>query len=65
VLHSIHAALKFIADNPEASEATDDPDVRVKVVVDYPYKIFYSVHANSVEILHVRHSARRPWEGDR
>jgi len=39
--------------------------VRVKVIVQYPYKVFYSVHAEQVEILHVRHSARRPWEEER
>ena len=40
-------------------------NVRVKVIVQYPYKVFYSVHAEQVEILHVRHSARRPWEEER
>jgi toxin ParE1/3/4 len=65
VLRSIHAALEFIAGNPEASEATDDLEVRVKVIVDYPYKIFYRIHANSIEILHIRHSARRSWIGER
>ncbi|MBI1867532.1 MAG: type II toxin-antitoxin system RelE/ParE family toxin [Methylocystis sp.] len=64
VLRSIYAAVKFIADNPRGSEETDDPDVHVKVILEYPYKIFYSIHAEGVEILHVRHSARRPWEGE-
>ena len=63
VLRSIRAAVRFISDNPYASEKTDDPDVRVKVVVEYPYKIFYSVHPNFVEVLHIRHSARKQWEG--
>ena len=64
VLRSIYESVKFIAENPRASEETDDPAVRVKVVLEYPYKIFYSVHPDVIEILHVRHSARRPWEGD-
>jgi toxin ParE1/3/4 len=38
VLRSIYAAIKFIAENPHGSEATGDPDVRVKVVIEYPYK---------------------------
>jgi|HubBroStandDraft_4_1064222.scaffolds.fasta_scaffold948274_1 toxin ParE1/3/4 len=65
VLHFIRASIGFIAENPEASELTDDPGVRVKVVLEYPYKIFYCVHPDLIEVLHVRHSARRPWEGER
>jgi toxin ParE1/3/4 len=62
VLRSIRLGIKFVTENPLASERADDPGVRVKVLLDYPYKIFYSVHPEHVEILHVRHSARRPWE---
>jgi plasmid stabilization system protein ParE len=28
----------------------------------YPYKIFYRVTEESVEILHVHHAARQPWD---
>jgi toxin ParE1/3/4 len=65
VLRSIRASVRFIADNPNAAEQTDDPGVRVKVVLEYPYKIFYSVHPEMIEILHIRHSAREPWPGRR
>ena len=65
VLHSIFGSIKFVGENPHASEETDDPDVRVKVVLEYPYKIFYSAHPDVIEILHIRHSSRRPWEGER
>jgi plasmid stabilization system protein ParE len=37
------------------------PDVRVALVLRYPYKIFYRVRSDNVEILHIRHTARRPW----
>jgi plasmid stabilization system protein ParE len=65
VVRSIKAAVRFIAEHPLAAEETDAPGVRVKVVVDYPYKIFYSPHPDFVEIIHIRHSARKPWEGER
>jgi hypothetical protein len=29
----------------------------------YHYKIFYSVVGDTVEIIHVRHTSRRPWTG--
>ena len=62
VLRSIRSGIKFIAENPYACERSDDPEVRVKVLLDYPYKIFYSVQLNEIENLHIRHSVRRPWD---
>ena len=65
VLAAIYAGVRFIAHRPEASERTDDANVRVKVVRRYRYKIFYCVTADIVEILHIRHTSRRPWKGPR
>jgi plasmid stabilization system protein ParE len=28
----------------------------------YPYKIFYRVADEAVEILHIHHAAREPWD---
>ena len=64
VLLAIYAGVQFIAERPEASERTNDPNVRVKVVRRYRYKIFYNIVGESVEILHVRHASRRPWKGE-
>ena len=61
VLTAIHAAVADIAEHPQSARRTSDPSVRVKVVARYRYQIFYSIEADSVEILHVRHGARRPW----
>jgi toxin ParE1/3/4 len=36
--------------------------VRVVPVGRYPYKIFYRVTESAVEILHIHHAARRPWD---
>jgi len=36
--------------------------LRVKVMRRYGYKIFYRiVDGDTVEIMHIRHSSRRPW----
>jgi plasmid stabilization system protein ParE len=35
--------------------------VRVALVLRYPYKIFYRVIGDTVRIVHIRHTARRPW----
>jgi toxin ParE1/3/4 len=39
-------------------------DVRSASVLRYPYVIFYRVRADLVEVLHIRHTSRRPWEGE-
>jgi len=65
VIAAIHAAIGDAAQHPLGARRTSDPKVRVKVVGRYGYKIFYSVEVDSIEILHVRHGARRPWPPER
>jgi toxin ParE1/3/4 len=61
VIDAVYASIASIADQPLIARRTSDPAVRVKIVGRYHYKIFYSVGADQIEILHVRHGARRPW----
>lgn len=61
VLAAIHDAISEIALNPLASPRTSDLEIRVKILGRYRYKIFYSVEADAIEIIHIRHAARRPW----
>ena len=63
VIRAIHRAVALIARQPLSARATDDPAVRVKLVAKYPYKVFYRV-SDCVDVIHVRHAARRPWEGE-
>src|SRR5688572_21618271 len=46
-----------------APQVINRPDVRVALVFRYPYKIFYRVRTDAIEILHIRHTARRPLHG--
>jgi len=63
VLRAIYAGVQFISEFPQASERTDDPQVRVRIVRRYRYRVFYRIiDDDTVEILHVRHTSRRPWE---
>jgi toxin ParE1/3/4 len=60
VLRAIYAGIQIVAERPYASQRTDDPEVRVKVMRRYGYKIFYRiVEDDTVEIMHVRHSSGR------
>jgi plasmid stabilization system protein ParE len=61
VIDAISAAINAIAEHPLGARETSFPHIHVKVVRRYRYKIFYLVGADQVEILHVRHGARRPW----
>src|SRR5262245_12714416 len=65
LIDAIHAAIESVAQDPFSARRTSDATVRVKIVSRYGYKIFYSVEADAIEILHVRHGARRPWSAER
>jgi plasmid stabilization system protein ParE len=36
--------------------------VRVASVGKYPYRIFYRIAGDTVEILRIHHMARKPWD---
>jgi toxin ParE1/3/4 len=62
VAQAIYAAVAAIGELPYGSQRTDDPNIRVKIVQGYPYRIFYTLIEDEVaEILHVRHAAQRLW----
>lgn len=65
VVVSIRDAARLLREQPYSGYKTDDADVRVKFVIRYPYKIFYRVCDDIVEIAHIRHTSRRPWAGER
>jgi toxin ParE1/3/4 len=49
---------------PEAApRVSQRSQVRVVAVVRYPFRIFYRVRADAVDILHIRHTSRRPVKG--
>ena len=61
VLRAIHEAVGEIAEHPLSAPPTSDADIRVKILGRYRYKIFYSVSEGAIEIIHIRHAARKPW----
>jgi plasmid stabilization system protein ParE len=61
----IQHVINRIARRPQsAPPVVERRDVRAVLVLRYPYKIFYRVRDDAVEILHIRHTARRAWAGD-
>ena len=62
----IRTMVAHIARYPYAAqEVTNRPGMHVLPLIRYPYKIFYRVLDDRIRILHIRHTARRPWTGDR
>jgi plasmid stabilization system protein ParE len=41
------------------------PGTRVASLIRYPYLVFYRVTDAAIEILHIRHAARQPWDAER
>jgi plasmid stabilization system protein ParE len=47
---------------PEAApRVSQRSQIRAAVVVRYPFRIFYRVGNDTIDILHIRHTSRRPW----
>jgi toxin ParE1/3/4 len=58
---ALRRTIERAADHPGGGASTRRPQILVRIVPTYPYKIFYRVRKDSIDILHIRHSARRPW----
>jgi plasmid stabilization system protein ParE len=61
VMRAIYASVQFLAEQPLASQETDKRGIRVKVIQRYSFKIFYTVSNDAIEVIHIRHTARQPW----
>jgi addiction module RelE/StbE family toxin len=66
VMAAVLAAIEFIKRHPEAAPAVSNtPGIRGIIVRRYRFRIFYRVLTEGVvEIVHVRHTSRRPWLGE-
>jgi len=62
VMARFRAVIDQVAEHPESGYPTDVGEVRVMFVGRYSYKIFYRIRIDAVEILHIRHTSRRPNE---
>jgi plasmid stabilization system protein ParE len=59
----IERTISSLVEFPEMAQMTDEPGIRRMPVGRYPFLIFYTVEADELVILHIRHTARRlPWE---
>jgi toxin ParE1/3/4 len=55
------AVVKRICRMPEAApRVSQRSPVGVATVARYPFRIFYRVRGDTIDILHIRHTSRRP-----
>jgi len=58
----IRTVVERVAQHPKtAAPVAERPGMRVVPLIRYPYKIFYRILEDRVRILHIRHTARKPW----
>jgi plasmid stabilization system protein ParE len=59
----IRRVVEQVGQAPESAPRVEQrPGMRVLPLVRYPFKIFYRIIGDgTVRILHIRHTARRPW----
>ncbi len=55
----IDAVLQRLSDLPLTGAVTSEPNVRVAQLKEYPYRIFYVVREDTIDVLHIRHTSRR------
>jgi len=57
----VRAVVARIVKWPESARLVyDRPGVRVVPLIRYPFRIYYRVARDRIEILHVHHTSRRP-----
>ena len=60
----IATRIKNLGDNPRRSRRIKGLDVRAHWLGRYPYIVYYRVVDDELHVLHIRHVARRPWQGE-
>jgi toxin ParE1/3/4 len=41
------------------------PELRSRLVTRYPYRVHYMIREKEIFIVHIRHSSRQSWHGER
>lgn len=59
VKHAIRKAVETIALFPSGGRRSAHRDVRERPVDRYPYIVYWTIAADEVHILHIRHASRR------
>jgi toxin ParE1/3/4 len=64
VARALRKTIELIGEFPQCGRLAGEQGTRVLPVGRYPYLIYWSVEGDKVWIVHIRHTARRPWNPD-
>ena len=57
--------IALLSESPNIGTQTSIPQIRILSPTRYPYRIYYTIAADAVIVLHIRHTARQtPERGD-
>jgi toxin ParE1/3/4 len=65
VARAMHKTIELIGQFPQAGRLAGEQGTRVLPVGRYPYLVYWGVQGEEAWVVHVRHTARRPWHPDR
>jgi toxin ParE1/3/4 len=60
VTAAVTTSILGLVDFPDMGQPADAEDVRVLRSAHHTYNIFYSVKGEEIQVLHIRHQARKP-----
>ena len=63
VKRAIQKTIDLIGEHPQVGRPAGEQNTRVLPVGRHPYLIYWTIEAGEVWIVHIRHAARRPWDG--
>jgi plasmid stabilization system protein ParE len=64
VARALRKTIELIGEFPQSGRLAGEQGTRVLPVGRYPYSIYWINEGDEVWIVHVRHTARRPWNPD-
>lgn len=62
VARAIHKTVQLIGEFPQSGRLAGERGTRVLPAGRYPYLIYWIIEGDEARIVHIRHTARRPWE---
>jgi toxin ParE1/3/4 len=64
VTRTMYKTIELVGQFPQSGRLAGEQGTRVLPVGRYPYLIYWSLQGDEAWIVHVRHTARRPWDPD-
>ena len=65
VARAMRKTIEVIERFPEAGRLAGEQGTRVLPVGRYPYLVYWRIEGQEAWLVHVRHTARRPWNPDK